>query len=722
MKNFTLFLLFSLLLNLNSSFSQNQAFQNAIHAKLNAVDYGLLFNNELKVGQAFEFAYFRNVAPALNIGVPIKLGLAKIGGASENSVLTSFDLMFRLENIKSESKVIPFAFAGAGYILEEFKNGHVQFPFGAGLHYRLTNYAFISLQAEFRKALVDDRDNVQLGLGYVYLLHKSENKTMTPPEVPANDDDFDGIVNAEDKCPTEPGPAGTFGCPDRDNDGVADSDDLCPDEAGTFDTGGCPDHDGDGVADKDDECPTEAGPWNGCPDTDYDGVPDKDDKCPTEAGLAENQGCPMAKDSDGDGFDDDRDLCPSEPGTAGGCPDADKDGVADVNDKCPNVPGSLTNNGCPDVLDADGDGFADDVDQCPYTAGTINGCPDTDNDGVADKNDKCPEIAGSISNNGCPDIKDADGDGFPDDEDQCPYSAGTVKGCPDSDNDGVADINDKCPQEPGSVNNHGCPDIKDADGDGFADDVDQCPYSAGTVNGCPDADNDGIADIHDKCPQVAGVASNNGCPEVKDSDGDGFNDDVDECPQKAGTVNGCPDSDRDGIADKNDKCPQLPGPAKNNGCPEVKEDPDSDGDGVVDSIDKCPQTPGLASNNGCPEVKKEVQARLEYAARAVKFETAKSILKSESYAILDEIVNIMRQNPEYILAISGHTDDVGEDEENLELSQERARACYDYLLFRGIKAERLRHAGFGESRPIATNSTPEGRELNRRVEFEIIAN
>ena len=79
----------------------------------------------------------------------------------------------------------------------------------------------------------------------------------------------------------------------------------------------------------------------------------------------------------------------------------------------------------------------------------------------------------------------------------------------------------------------------------------------------------------------------------------------------------------------------------------------------------------------------------------------------------------MRENPAYSLAISGYTDDIGNEEGNLALSQNRAKACYDYLVFRGIKTDRLRFAGFGENRPIADNKTAEGRELNRRVEFEL---
>lgn len=207
----------------------------------------------------------------------------------------------------------------------------------------------------------------------------------------------------------------------------------------------------------------------------------------------------------------------------------------------------------------------------------------------------------------------------------------------------------------------------------------------------PDSDGDGISDQYDQCPDVPGTVANKGCPEIKvakpDRDGDGIPDDEDPCPDKAGPFGGCPDSD---------------------------------GDGVPDNLDKCPNTPGIAANNGCPEVKEEVRQKLATATRAVQFDTGRATLKGPSFAVLDEVVEIMRQNPSYILSISGHTDNVGSDDQNLRLSKERAKTCYDYLIFRGIRAERLRHNGFGPYRPIADNRTPEGRELNRRVEFELI--
>jgi outer membrane protein OmpA-like peptidoglycan-associated protein len=228
-----------------------------------------------------------------------------------------------------------------------------------------------------------------------------------------------------------------------------------------------------------------------------------------------------------------------------------------------------------------------------------------------------------------------------------------------------------------------------------------CPNKAGKVNGCPDGDGDGVADKDDKCPNAAG--SLNGCP---DGDGDGVADKDDKCPNAAGSLNGCPDSDGDGIADKDDKCPDIAGIVAKKGCPEEKK-PEKKPEVKKPPVDEKPEVT-------------EAREKLATAARAVQFESAKAILKDASYDVLDEVVVLMRKNPSYSLSISGYTDDVGDDEANFKLSQDRAKACYDYLIFRGIKAERIRYAGFGEARPIASNDTAEGREQNRRVEFELI--
>ena len=106
--------------------------------------------------------------------------------------------------------------------------------------------------------------------------------------------------------------------------------------------------------------------------------------------------------------------------------------------------------------------------------------------------------------------------------------------------------------------------------------------------------------------------------------------------------------------------------------------------------------------------------------KAVQFELGKATLKSESYSILNQIADIMRRYPDYVLSIEGHTDNTGSVDVNQRLSESRAKACYEYLAQKGIPASRLKYKGYGQSRPIADNSTYSGRTLNRRVEFNLV--
>jgi len=283
----------------------------------------------------------------------------------------------------------------------------------------------------------------------------------------------------------------------------------------------------------------------------------------------------------------------------------------------------------------------------------------------------------------------------------------------DSDNDGIPDTEDLCPNQPGLTALNGCPDT---DGDGIPDGEDACPKIAGPrqLNGCPDTDGDGIPDQNDQCPSEYGPASNYGCP-LRDSDGDGISDDQDDCPNVPGlaALNGCPDTDGDGIPDAQDLCPRVPGPSATQGCP------DTDGDLVMDSDDDCPNTPGPASNNGCPGLSDEDRATLAYAAQNIQFETSSAILLPASRSVLDLVVDILRRNPDFSVSIDGHTDSIGSAIANQQLSEDRAQACYEYLRSQGIPVSRMSYQGFGESRPIADNATREGREQNRRVEFNL---
>lgn len=283
----------------------------------------------------------------------------------------------------------------------------------------------------------------------------------------------------------------------------------------------------------------------------------------------------------------------------------------------------------------------------------------------------------------------------------------------DRDKDGVQDSEDLCPDVPGLAGLNGCPD---ADRDGVADGEDKCPDIAGvaSLGGCPDTDADGIADGDDECPNEAGLPENKGCP-LRDADGDGVADANDECPDQPGPVatRGCPDGDGDGVADKEDRCPAAAGPATTGGCP------DTDGDGIIDPDDRCPNTPGIAANSGCPEIKQEDKETLNFAMSAVQFETASANLIATSSGILDQIVDIMKRYPDYKLRVNGHTDSIGSSAPNLSLSEKRAKACYDYLVGKGISAARMSYKGFGESQPIADNRYKAGREKNRRVEFDL---
>ena len=258
---------------------------------------------------------------------------------------------------------------------------------------------------------------------------------------------------------------------------------------------------------------------------------------------------------------------------------------------------------------------------------------------------------------------------------------------------------------------------KDTDKDGIPDNKDACPEVAGLkeFNGCPDTDGDGIADKDDACPQVKGPKEFNGCP---DTDGDGIPDKDDACPEVAGPkeFNGCPDTDGDGIADKDDKCPDVAGPAENGGCPW----PDTDGDGVLDKDDQCPDEAGPASNNGCPEPNDDDQKRLNQYAKTILFDTGKASIKFESAEVLNQIINVLKKFPNSRFRIEGHTDSVGKRAKNILLSQNRADAVKIYLIQGGIDQSRLESIGYGPDKPIASNKNKKGRELNRRVEINLI--
>ncbi len=104
----------------------------------------------------------------------------------------------------------------------------------------------------------------------------------------------------------------------------------------------------------------------------------------------------------------------------------------------------------------------------------------------------------------------------------------------------------------------------------------------------------------------------------------------------------------------------------------------------------------------------------------VYFDTGKATLKSESYPELNELFEYLSLKKTTIVEISGHTDDVGSDSDNLDLSQRRAETVRNYLIKKGIAADRIQARGYGETQPVAENTTAEGKAKNRRTEVRLI--
>jgi OOP family OmpA-OmpF porin len=144
---------------------------------------------------------------------------------------------------------------------------------------------------------------------------------------------------------------------------------------------------------------------------------------------------------------------------------------------------------------------------------------------------------------------------------------------------------------------------------------------------------------------------------------------------------------------------------------------DSDDDGVPDQIDQCPGTlAGLATNNvGCASESPQV-VRLDN----VNFELNSATLTPSATATLRRVTDALRGEPNLRAEIAGHTDSSGSDDYNLSLSQQRAESVLRFLVEQGIDTRRLVARGYGETRPVADNSTAVGREFNRRVEFTVL--
>jgi len=255
------------------------------------------------------------------------------------------------------------------------------------------------------------------------------------------------------------------------------------------------------------------------------------------------------------------------------------------------------------------------------------------------------------------------------------------------------------------------PPPADTDGDGLTDDADKCVDQPEDKDGfqdedgCPDPDNDGdgVPDASDDC-------------KLEPEDKDGFSD-QDGCPD--------PDNDADGLLDPSDKCPaeaeDKDGFQDEDGCP----DPDNDGDGVLDPQDTCPdqlETPnGFQDTDGCPDEIPAAVKKFTGVIKGINFKTNSDVILKSSNKTLDRAVKILTTYPDLKMEISGHTDDVGDRDYNVDLSQRRADSVKAYFVGKGIDESRLVAKGYGPDAPLIAKKSKAARAKNRRVEFKLIS-
>jgi len=144
---------------------------------------------------------------------------------------------------------------------------------------------------------------------------------------------------------------------------------------------------------------------------------------------------------------------------------------------------------------------------------------------------------------------------------------------------------------------------------------------------------------------------------------------------------------------------------------------DTDRDGVLDSSDRCPDTPrGVAvDSSGCTQ-------KGSITLEGVGFEVNSADLTPESRPVLERVAADLKKYPQLRVELEGHTDSSGSDQYNLQLSQRRAQSVRDYLVSLGVAARQVEARGYGETKPIASNDTPEGRARNRRVMMSVLDN
>ena len=257
---------------------------NTLGAVLNNKSWEKLSNSTKSIG----VQYFKGVTPKMDFMVNldlaslsypfyasslIKNAIGTASGATTKGFYAAADAGLNFKMLSDDHKVVPYLSASIG--VGNFRSNYMAYaPVGAGIQIKANNGSFVNILSTFRAEMSSlTKTHFNHGVSYSMPLKLKEKKpvVLPPPPPPPADTDNDGVIDANDKCPTVAGLAKYAGCP-------------------------IPDTDKDGVNDEQDKCPTVAGlsRYNGCPipDTDKDGVNDEVDACPTEAGISANHGCP----------------------------------------------------------------------------------------------------------------------------------------------------------------------------------------------------------------------------------------------------------------------------------------------------------------------------------------------------------------------------------------------------------------------------------------------
>ncbi|RPH94702.1 OmpA family protein [candidate division KSB1 bacterium] len=343
------------------------------------------------------------------------------------------------------------------------------------------------------------------------------------------------------------------------------------------------------------------------------------------------------------------------------------------------------------------------------------GNPDIDGDGLPNRLEK------SIGTD--PRNADSDADSLSDDKEYNTYKTNPLNR--DTDDDGLGDG--------AEAQVHGTDALKpDTDGDGLSDFEELVQYKTSPTK--TDSDDDGLSDGRE-------ISESKTDPKKPDSDGDGLSD-GDEVnkyktdPKKMDTDGGtvadgleverrsnpldasddvkkvAEDSDRDGLTDADEINKYHTNPKKM----------DTDGGTIADGLEVERGTNPLDPKDDLPPTPAPQIMVFELdkpvVLPGIQFEFNKAIIKPESESILIQAYNSLNEHQEIEVEISGHADAIGSDEYNRVLSARRAESVRQWMINKGIAATRLTSIGYGESRPVASNDTEEGRALNRRIEFK----